>query len=93
MSLLPGCTLKIGVEGNTSPPPLNIFCTDLKLVETETAARIAAINLLSNKVSQLETTVNSVREQLDSCLNSINLLTQRVSDLEARPEAFPPQPS
>jgi hypothetical protein len=85
MSLLPGCTLKIGVEGNTSPPPLNIYCTDLKMVETETAARIAADNLLGGRIDPLELAVSSIDEQLANCLLLIDQLTQRVIALEAAP--------
>ena len=85
MSLLPGCTLKIGVEGNTSPPPLNIYCTDLKMVETETAARIAADNLLGGRIDPLELAVSSIDEQLANCLLLIDQLTQRVIALETAP--------
>jgi hypothetical protein len=81
MSLLPGCTLKIGVEGNTSPPPLNIYCTDLKMVETEMAARIAADNLLGDRIDQLEFEVSSfIEEKLANCLVLIDQLTQRVDE-------------
>ena len=53
-SLLPGCTLKISVSGESQPPPLNVYCTDLKKIDKEIADRKLDVAILTNNINEVK---------------------------------------
>ena len=48
--LLPGYTLKISVNDDSTPPPLNVYCTDLKKIDKEIVDRKLDVYILTTNI-------------------------------------------